>query len=946
MLQKFVQLLFFVFAFFLIKDIVYAAEIKPFPDTSVNVGFNENDYPYQFINDKGQAEGILIDFWVLWGQKLGLKINFKPVNEISLSSALEQKRIDFHAGVSKEHFNFKHVQQLLSHSHVLMRNNFFIRVNRTYSSVNTMADLLPFSIGVLANSSHYQYLKRYFPELTVRQYSSEESLFQAALDKKIIAFSGIDKYSYAPEYSKKITALFPQHKRIHYFEINYRTVVKSTNLALLRYIEQGVKEISEQEKSSIKEKWLGSPKNKSNIVLSYSEQSFPYIHLSSKGKTEGFLAELWQLWSEYTGVMVDFIRTSEIDAKDKLRNTQVDVHIDFLNQPVDKQILKRNFQLYKRNIKLFVSTKLKNVAQVYDVKNKKIAAISNSAYKEILQEKYPDINFIFYQSLNHIIDAAQVGEIDGFIGDDEKLMRLIEDAKLSRDFYPLSINIYQPIISTIISQKNLTLNHMILDGFASIPASRLIELEKKWLTHRQTYYFQQQAERSALSTQNKQWLLEHPVIRVGMLNNWSPMEFVNEANELAGINSDFFDLIELKLGSNFIKVPFNSWPELMSALKDKKIDMVASASYSDEREKLFNFTKPYWSMPWALMHPLALGNKVKLSDFNGKYVAVLEGIQIADILRVKYPKIKLIEVSNLEDAYILLQEGKVKALIANLASSSELLKRESFISMGLSILDNFALQEERIVMRKDWSELTDIMNHILDSITTIKKQEIYDKWFSIEVSTGFEKNVVIKVAIQVGVFTIIVIAIIIFWNRRLYLEIRQRKLLESQMKHMATHDELTGLANRSLLTERINTSISFHQRQKLTLAVLFIDLDGFKHVNDNYGHDVGDELLVQLSQRLKDCVRESDTVARFGGDEFVLLLTGLHDKKESAFIAEKVLKVIRRPVTLSAATVAVSCSIGIAAFPDDGTSDTDLLKIADTLMYRVKAHGKNHYLFY
>ena len=183
------------------------------------------------------------------------------------------------------------------------------------------------------------------------------------------------------------------------------------------------------------------------------------------------------------------------------------------------------------------------------------------------------------------------------------------------------------------------------------------------------------------------------------------------------------------------------------------------------------------------------------------------------------------------------------------------------------------------------------------------------------------------------------------WNRRLYLEIRNRRKLEKQMKYMATHDDLTGLANRVLLKDRLNTAITFHQRQSLLLAVLFIDLDGFKNINDNYGHDVGDELLVEIANRLKGCVRESDTVVRFGGDEFVLLLTGLHNQDEAAYIADKVLKIIQQPVPLSAVNVTIGCSIGIAMYPDDGDSDNELLKVADSLMYNAKAAGKNHYVF-
>ena len=128
--------------------------------------------------------------------------------------------------------------------------------------------------------------------------------------------------------------------------------------------------------------------------------------------------------------------------------------------------------------------------------------------------------------------------------------------------------------------------------------------------------------------------------------------------------------------------------------------------------------------------------------------------------------------------------------------------------------------------------------------------------------------------------------------------------------------------------------------------MLFIDLDGFKNINDNYGHDVGDELLIEVASRLKGCVRESDTVVRFGGDEFVLLLTGLHNQDEAAYVADKVLKLIQQPIKLSSKVTAnIGCSIGIAMYPDDGESDNDLLKVADSLMYEVKAAGKNHYIF-
>ena len=176
-------------------------------------------------------------------------------------------------------------------------------------------------------------------------------------------------------------------------------------------------------------------------------------------------------------------------------------------------------------------------------------------------------------------------------------------------------------------------------------------------------------------------------------------------------------------------------------------------------------------------------------------------------------------------------------------------------------------------------------------------------------------------------------------------EVGLRREMEQKMRFMATHDDLTQLANRALLQERLEQAVMQHARHQEKLALLFIDLDGFKAVNDNFGHDVGDELLTRVAAMLKYCVRKSDTVARFGGDEFVVLLTGLLDRDDAAIVAEKILLQLAEPVQLSVSQVKVGASIGIALYPDDGIDSNGLLKSADSLMYQAKQSGKGQYRF-
>jgi len=381
------------------------------------------------------------------------------------------------------------------------------------------------------------------------------------------------------------------------------------------------------------------------------------------------------------------------------------------------------------------------------------------------------------------------------------------------------------------------------------------------------------------------------------------------------------------------------------ALQKNEIDLVASAVETQERKRVLAFSEPYWQMPWVIVHKRSDGEQLKISDFYGKELAIVKGYHLINIIRKEHPTINLRLVDDHEEGLKAIQKGIVKGFVENIASASELIKRESLITLSMSVVDEFNVDKDSYAIRKDWPLLKSIIDKAVLTITDEERRKIYEKWFDINIETGFDKNTVLRLSVQLGIIILIVIVVIVVWNRRLYIEVKTRKSLEEKMKHMATHDELTGLANRVLLKDRIRTAISLHQRQSLQMAVLFIDLDGFKTINDTYGHDVGDELLVEVANRLSNCVRQSDTIVRFGGDEFVLLLTGLHNKNEAAFIGDKVLKYVQQPFKLSVIKANIGCSIGIAMYPDDGLTDTDLLKEADTLMYKVKAAGKNHYVF-
>jgi len=203
-----------------------------------------------------------------------------------------------------------------------------------------------------------------------------------------------------------------------------------------------------------------------------------------------------------------------------------------------------------------------------------------------------------------------------------------------------------------------------------------------------------------------------------------------------------------------------------------------------------------------------------------------------------------------------------------------------------------------------------------------KTGEVYPKWASISTIRGEDEAVMFYIAS--------------------YSDISERKANEARIDYLAHHDPLTGLINRYNLENRLDQALRSAHRDDLRVAVMFIDMDRFKTINDSLGHHIGDQLLIEVGRRLRDSVRESDIVARLGGDEFIVVLTRIADDMDAAPLADKILHSLGQPYVFDGNEMHTSPSIGIAVYPRDGEDGPTLMKNADTAMYHVKDHGRNN----
>ena len=177
-------------------------------------------------------------------------------------------------------------------------------------------------------------------------------------------------------------------------------------------------------------------------------------------------------------------------------------------------------------------------------------------------------------------------------------------------------------------------------------------------------------------------------------------------------------------------------------------------------------------------------------------------------------------------------------------------------------------------------------------------------------------------------------------------DITKRKKLELELEEYANYDKLTGLPNRRLFFERLDRMVVEHERDKSKFALLFIDLDGFKDINVEYGHVVGDEVLITIGNRLLQCIRKSDTAARMGGDEYTIIIRNIEEIKNVEILVKKIHKALQEVMCIDLIECKVDSSIVIAIYPENGEDSDTLLRSADTSMYDVKRNGKGGFGYF
>jgi len=466
------------------------------------------------------------------------------------------------------------------------------------------------------------------------------------------------------------------------------------------------------------------------------------------------------------------------------------------------------------------------------------------------------------------------------------------------------------------------------------------------------------AQPDALLTPEEQaWVDKHPVILFSPERDFPPFSFVDGQGQHRGLSAEILELVHRHTGLKFQAVAAGSRMENLERARKREVDLLTSLRPTKDREAYLSFTSAYVSSPAVILRRRKDRRPGDIAEMAGERLAVDRESAVAVYVRDTAPEIELVPVDLPVDGLRALAFGEVDAAVLNLATASYLIERDRLSGLRVAgEIGYFSLLS--LGYRKDWPMLGRVLEKGLAQITDEERAAAIARWIPLSDIAWWKRPEVQRVLGAAAVGTGLLMSGLLLWNRTLrravaqrtdalQKELAERQRLEQRLRTLAEHDSLTGLMNRAALTEALRRSMALAARQQWSVAVVFVDLDNFKAINDTLGHAAGDEVLRQIAQRLGGCLRESDLLGRLGGDEFIVVAEALHDGPRNAIeLTDKLMLQMKRPYLVGDQSLNVGFSAGIAIYPGDGDSPEALIANADVAMYEAKQQGRFRAVLY
>ena len=680
------------------------------------------------------------------------------------------------------------------------------------------------------------------------------------------------------------------------------------------------------------------------VIRVSNEYDWPPYDYRVDALPKGYAVDYMRLLARKIGVELEFVPGGWTDLLGMLERREIDA-VHLMSKTPKRETYALFSDLFVQSDRVIVTqTGEKGIHSMEDLSGKRVAAVEGWANAEMMKRNHPQIRIVYKKSAEALLDAVAYGEADAAVLDYMVANYFIKQKMLSNLKVAADVT-DKDDESLYIGVRNdwPLLRGLFNKAMAQVSDGERMALNDKWLFRGRN----DDAKAVRLNADEAAYLRKKRVLKTCVDPNWMPLEKL-ENGQYIGMGSDYLELFRQRLGIPIEVVKTATWTESVRDAKARNCDMFVFSMDTPERRTYLNITKPLVAPPLVLATRMDTWIFTDLNEITDQKIGIVSGYALADVLAKKYPHIDFVYVTSIDEGLEKVARGELFAFLDAFSVLGYRIQRDYLGELKIAgrFEDTWDLG---VGVRNDEPELYTIFEKVVASIGNDERKAIENKWVSVKYEQGFDYDTFWKVLV---IFVAILLAVL-YRNRQLVmhqreLDAKNRELEEEKAKvnYIAFHDDLTGLPNRAGFLERLEHAIGLARRHEGRIAVLFVDLDRFKMVNDTMGHDTGDAMLKEVAKRIGTVLRDTDTLSRVGGDEFVILMETFRHPNDAAFVSEKVLDVIKKSLKIGEFELQMTASIGITIYPDDGTDRHTLIKNADSAMYLAKEDGKNNYRFY
>lgn len=673
----------------------------------------------------------------------------------------------------------------------------------------------------------------------------------------------------------------------------------------------------------------------------------PYSFRNDDGELEGFAVDVFRLLEERIGISLNVYPEQDWESLyNAAKNASTSETEDNFagNAPPDiiATMVKRDdrhawFEFTApyifKSLVIINRREDRSIRQRHDIAGKTLALVKDYQYIDAVLSEFPTVQPLYVDTMLDALNAVSVGDADAAIS-------FLGAGHYYRNKYLLTNLKYAAVYDKQSANERIAIRNnapelaaIVRKALRAIPEGELQALRAKWLP---VDYMETLVEIN-LSAAERAWIKQHRNIRLGIDPEFAPFEFMSNG-QYQGMASDYIKLLNQRLNLNMQVVPDISWEEATQRAREGSIDVLPAVGLTAERQQFLHYTEPYLQFHRVIVTRTDAGFIARLEDIDRRPIAVQSHSSHHGFLK-EHSQAPLKIFPSQQEALLAVSGGQVDAFVGNVASVTYWIRKLNLTNLKIAAPVSSDVQSLHFAVRKDWPELRSILQKGLNSISPRQQKLISEKWLSVDYDPVVDYRLLWQLAIA---FSLLVVAVFI-WNMMLN---RQVRLRTSQLDYTANYDRLSGLPNRVLIMDRLKQALSDAKRNRSKLALLSIDINDFKKVNEGFDHKTGDQLIQALSQRLKDTLRDSDSIGHLGADHFLVIQNQFSQAADAALLAEKLLSVFEESYVINGNDINVSAGAGIAIYPDDSNNLEELLKHASAATYHAKNRLQESYAFY